>query len=108
LLPCLLDFPFVLVCLPILMFWLNKGNAMHTKNLVLQLQTLGFDPITWEEGNSEIDGEITLSELVHIQVPSFGGALTVWKNLGNNNFSMSKPIKNLVFLKRELDDILFN
>jgi hypothetical protein len=81
---------------------------MHTKHLVLQLKTLGFDPITWNEGNPEIDGEITLSEFVHVQVPTFGGGLVVWKNLGNNNFSMSKPIKNLVFLKHELEDALFN
>lgn len=76
---------------------------MHTKYLVLQLKTLGFDPITWNEGDSSIDGEVTLSEFVHVQVPTFGGGLIVWKNLGDNNFSMSKPIKNLVFLKRELE-----
>jgi len=75
---------------------------MHTKHLVLQLKTLGFDPITWNEGNPEIDGEITLSELVHVQVPTFGGSLFVWKNRGNEEFYISHPIKNLIDLKHEL------
>lgn len=79
---------------------------MHTKQFVLQLKTLGFDPITWNEGNSDIDGEVTLSEFVHVQVPTFGGGLVIWKNLGENNFSMSKPIKNLMSLKHELEEAL--
>ena len=53
---------------------------MHTKKLVLQLKTLGFDPITWEEGNSSNDGEITFSDLVHVQVPTLGGGLVRLKH----------------------------
>jgi len=79
---------------------------MHTKKLVLQLKNIGLEPITWEEGNSSNDGEITFSDLVHVQVPTFGGGLVIWKNLGNNNFSMSNPIKNLVRLKHELESAL--
>jgi len=84
------------------MFWLNKGKNMHTKHLVLQLKNLGFDPITWEEGNSSIDGEVWLSSTVRIEVPATKGSLFVWRNRGNDEFYISHPIKNLIDLKHEL------
>ena len=79
---------------------------MHTKHLVLQLKTLGFDPITWDEGDSSIDGQVALSPSVHIQVPTFGGSLFVWRNRGNDEFYISHPIKNLIDLKHELESAL--
>jgi hypothetical protein len=88
------------------MFWLNKEKTMHTKHLVLQLKTLGFDPITWEEGNSDLDGEIWVSEFVKIEVPAISGSLFVWRDKGNNEFYISHPIKNLVDLKHELHSAL--
>ena len=79
---------------------------MHTKRLVLQLKTLGFDPITWEEGISSIDGEVWVSVFVKIEVPATKGSLFVWRDKGNNEFYISHPIKSLMDLKHELHSAL--
>ena len=71
---------------------------MHTKNVVLQLKAIGFDPITWDES----DGSIDLSELVSVRVPSVSGGLVICKATDDGKFSMSKPYKDLMSLRHAL------
>jgi len=52
---------------------------MNAQRVAARLKAIGIPVREWEEGTESEDGSVTITESVHVQVPTFGGGLCIVK-----------------------------
>lgn len=58
---------------------------MNAARIAVELRALGVPVISSKEGNDEEDGEVNITDSVHVQVPTYGSGLMVVKVEGEGD-----------------------
>lgn len=79
---------------------------MKAKTVAEKLKAQGIAVLNYTEGDEWEDGEVIITELVHVQVPTFGARPGVVRENADETFTFYPARKDIEQLKADIGDAL--